>query len=413
MADHLAATYLDRANDAERTILQLKLELQAARTEIEEAEDAAAAESFIIEGMRVGSAQAKQKQANLVAENAELKKKLDGLGAEKDMLEAENIALKKELGRVIIGKSRIGAALAELEEKLDRVGEERPMLEAESGEPKEGPEGVEVAAPTGTAMEERLRVAQEFRVSHDPFVPHPDDVRSAKEFLASFAAARKCLVLAEARNLQPFKAKSTTYRIVLSLDHRDDHATGDGELLEVRLVEVEDMTPFGCTDGRQTSQPWPTPPEPTYTDLITELQAARTELKEVKDAAAAEIKQVEEAAATEVKEVKDAAAAEIKQVKDAAAADKTAHTNKLVDTYSKEILRLCEAAQKNGEELMAENRALRKKVEELEGVAATTVKEEWNDGAPGSATTVKEEEDDGAAEDLDLLRRSVQSIARL
>ncbi|KAK5702956.1 hypothetical protein LTR97_003902 [Elasticomyces elasticus] len=114
-----------------------------------------------------------------------------------------------------------------------------------------------------------------------------------------------------------------------------------------------------------------------------------------------------QAARTELKEVKDAAAAEIKQVKDAAAADKTAHTHTLVDTYSKEIPRMCEAAQKNGEKLMAENRALKKK---LEGVAATTVKEELNDGAPGSATT---EEDDGAAEDLDLLLRSRVEVAWL
>ncbi|KAK3646572.1 hypothetical protein LTR56_000476 [Elasticomyces elasticus] len=139
------------------------------------------------------------------------------------------------------------------------------------------------------------------------------------------------------------------------------------------------------------------PLAPTYADLITELQAARTELKEIKDTAAAKIKQVKEAAATEVKEVKDAAAAEIKQVNATAAADKTAHTHNLVDTYSKEIPRMCEAAQQNGEKLMAENRALKKK---LEGVAASTVKEELNDGAPGSATTV---EDDGADLDLDLL----------
>ncbi|KAK4889871.1 hypothetical protein LTR27_011384 [Elasticomyces elasticus] len=122
------------------------------------------------------------------------------------------------------------------------------------------------------------------------------------------------------------------------------------------------------------------PLAPTYLDLQTDLQAARTELKEVKDTAAAEIK-----------EVKDAAAAEIKDVKDAAAADKTAHTQNLVAAYSKEILRMCEAAQKNGEELMAENRALREKVEELEGAAA-----------PGSATMVNkpEEEDDVAPDDL-------------
>ncbi|KAK5688145.1 hypothetical protein LTS10_000123 [Elasticomyces elasticus] len=135
------------------------------------------------------------------------------------------------------------------------------------------------------------------------------------------------------------------------------------------------------------------PLAPTYLDLETELQAARTELKEVKAAAASEIQ----------------------QINDAAAADKTAHTQNLVAAYSKEILRMCEAAQRNGEELMAENRALREKVGELEGAAtppesATTVKKEdgSDDVAPGSATTVeKEEESDDVAPD-DLLASRVE-----
>ncbi|KAK4963189.1 hypothetical protein LTR10_000817 [Elasticomyces elasticus] len=136
--------------------------------------------------------------------------------------------------------------------------------------------------------------------------------------------------------------------------------------------------------------------ERTIIQLKLELQAARTELKEVRDTAGG-------------------IAADIQQIKDAAAADKTAHTHNLVAAYSKEILKMCEAAQKNGEELMAENRALRKKAEELESArSASTVEKEANE-VKEEANEVKEKANEVPVNDLqessvELPRRFVSEL---
>ncbi|KAK5688147.1 hypothetical protein LTS10_000125 [Elasticomyces elasticus] len=175
MADHLAATYLDRAHDAERTILQLKLELQAACTEVKDAaasendahmqretdleHDLAEAKKYfmmasdMIEELRMSATQAKQSPAKLAAKNtllkkelgrvaheknlaeadyAELKENFDVVGAEKDMLEAGNAALKEKHRTEEAKKDRVLARFEELSWKLYCIGAEKNLLEVEN-----------------------------------------------------------------------------------------------------------------------------------------------------------------------------------------------------------------------------------------------------------------------------------------
>ncbi|KAK3646573.1 hypothetical protein LTR56_000477 [Elasticomyces elasticus] len=231
MADHLAATYLDRAHDAERTILQLKLELHAAREEVKELEDTAATESAAHTQNETGLQRyltlaygqreelrslLTEAKADHEAEVAGMWRHSDRVGAEKLVVEDENNLRAKLLGNALHEKDLAEADSAE--------------LKAENAELKEKLKGLEVVAPTSATADE----------SH---------LRTAKEFLAADSAG--CLMLVEVRNLRPIKAKPTSpnspgsvggsvlfgksggqrrcWEIsLLSLDHLDDHTTEDG-----------------------------------------------------------------------------------------------------------------------------------------------------------------------------------------
>ncbi|KAK4963191.1 hypothetical protein LTR10_000819 [Elasticomyces elasticus] len=125
MADHLAATYLDRAHDAERTTLQLKVELHAACTKVEEWKETAATESFKIEGIGLRSASIQHSQAKLVVENAELKEKLHRVEAEKEAVTDMYDELRQNFHGVEVGRVKLEAENAELKKKLHRVEAER------------------------------------------------------------------------------------------------------------------------------------------------------------------------------------------------------------------------------------------------------------------------------------------------
>ncbi|KAK5727648.1 hypothetical protein LTR17_012608 [Elasticomyces elasticus] len=215
MADHLAATYLDRAHDAERIILQLKLELQAACTEVKELKHSAAAEKTTHDGvvfhLECDLAEAREEreglrkslaeaQADREAEVAGMWRHIDRIGAEKLVVEDENAAMKKELDRVEAEKNQMGAmydelkekvdnlegdkdfmgaVIVELEKKLKEAGMDKDLLEWENETSKE-----ELEPTTGTEAQRRFRMAQEIQAS-SPGVPHQDNVRSANDFLAA------------------------------------------------------------------------------------------------------------------------------------------------------------------------------------------------------------------------------------
>ncbi|KAK4889869.1 hypothetical protein LTR27_011382 [Elasticomyces elasticus] len=125
MADHLAATYLDRVHDAERTTLQLKIELQAARAEVKAVKDAAATESAAHTrretGLERNLTQAQREREELRSSLDEAKSahesEVEAMWAAINGFEAETAALKKKLRRAEAEKVAITDMYDELREK--------------------------------------------------------------------------------------------------------------------------------------------------------------------------------------------------------------------------------------------------------------------------------------------------------
>ncbi|KAK5702954.1 hypothetical protein LTR97_003900 [Elasticomyces elasticus] len=158
MADHLAATYLDRAHDAERTILQLKLELQVARAEVVDVKDQAAAEvqevkdaaamekntllqsedHYLTEAIKqiedladLRKSAQKDREKHMV-EVAALCENFRGVEAEKFLLEAEHAELKKKLHQVEAERGATVDMFDELREKVEELESAARDREAES-----------------------------------------------------------------------------------------------------------------------------------------------------------------------------------------------------------------------------------------------------------------------------------------
>ncbi|KAK5718266.1 hypothetical protein LTR17_015716 [Elasticomyces elasticus] len=133
MADHLAATYLDHAHDAERTILQLKLELATAHANTKQVKDDFTEEKSALEQavdkLEFESGCAAGHIQELDKEIAESKEKHNAVTVamgkkfeeENDKLKAENSELKKKLHQVEAERGATTDMYDELREKVEEL----------------------------------------------------------------------------------------------------------------------------------------------------------------------------------------------------------------------------------------------------------------------------------------------------